>query len=168
MGKDPPLWCSSAICSGSNAHLSSSTCFFCFRLASLWKENNKNALINWQYSERRWPVPGETYHCCCTNAKLDPNKALPAFLSDLESEESIHLSVWSGGVVDESVLQEGSEHEKYADSGPDVDSLGVGHWRKGVVDWCLIGIKIIGDCSWYIYVVSASINPANYLVFLSF
>ena len=46
----------------------------------------------------------------------------------------LYLSIRARGVVDESVLQEGSEHEKYADSGPDVDSLGVGHWGQGVVD----------------------------------
>ena len=39
IGKDPPL-CGSSMCSGSNAHLSSSTCFFCFRLASRWKSQN--------------------------------------------------------------------------------------------------------------------------------
>jgi hypothetical protein len=33
MGKEPPLWCSS-MCSASKAHLSISTCFFCFRFAS--------------------------------------------------------------------------------------------------------------------------------------
>ena len=36
MGKDPPLWCSS-MCSASKAHLSSSTCFFCFRLARRYR-----------------------------------------------------------------------------------------------------------------------------------
>ena len=46
----------------------------------------------------------------------------------------LYLSIGARGVVDQSVLQEGSEHEKYADSGPDVDSLGVGHWGQGVVD----------------------------------
>ena len=51
-----------------------------------------------------------------------------------DSFSRLYLSIRARGVVDESVLQEGSEHEKYADSGPDVDSLGVGHWRKGVVD----------------------------------
>ena len=46
----------------------------------------------------------------------------------------LYLSIRARGVVDQSVLQEGSEDEKYADSGPDVDSLGVGHWGQGVVD----------------------------------
>ena len=36
MGKDPPLW-GSSMCSGSKAHLSNSTCFFCFRFASRCK-----------------------------------------------------------------------------------------------------------------------------------
>ena len=47
---------------------------------------------------------------------------------------SLYLSIRARGVVDESVLQEGSEDEKYTDSRPDVDSLGVGHWGQGVVD----------------------------------
>ena len=45
-----------------------------------------------------------------------------------DSFSRLYLSIRARGVVDESVLQEGSEHEKYADSGPDVDSLGVGYW----------------------------------------
>ena len=48
MGKDPPLCESSAMCSGSKAHLSSSTCFFCFLLASLCNGNTK---MHYSYCE---------------------------------------------------------------------------------------------------------------------
>ena len=54
----------------------------------------------------------------------------PPFHQEKEQTEVriFYLSIGARGVIDESVLQEGSEHEKYADSGPDVDSLGVGYW----------------------------------------
>ena len=55
--------------------------------------------------------------------------------TDFHQEERLfYLSIRARSIVNQSVLQEGSEDEKYADSGPDVDSLGVGHWGKGVVD----------------------------------
>ena len=38
-----------------------------------------------------------------------------------------------GGVVDHRVLQQCPEDEEDTDSGPDVDGLGVGDWRKGVL-----------------------------------
>ena len=50
MGKDPPLW-GSSMCSGSKAHLSSSTCFFCFRFASRCK-----ITFDLQKKERTWDL----------------------------------------------------------------------------------------------------------------
>ena len=42
--------------------------------------------------------------------------------------------VLPGSVVDERILEQREEDESDAEVGPDVDGLGVCHWREGVVD----------------------------------
>ena len=39
-----------------------------------------------------------------------------------------------GGIVDQSILQEGAEHKEDTHSAPHIDSLGVGHRGQRVLD----------------------------------
>ncbi len=48
--------------------------------------------------------------------------------------DSLPVLVRARGVVDESKFKEGTENEGQADSGPNVEGLGVGDWGEGLVD----------------------------------
>ena len=129
MGKDPPL-CGSSMCSGSKAHLSNSTCFFCFRFASRCK-------ITFDLQKKR------------TNWDLWEDQFMGIW----------DLCIWTGSVVDKSVLQERSKdkedadlqstnnemfswenktsEEKFLYPSPHINCLGIGDRGQGVVDGCL-------------------------------
>ena len=56
IGNDPPL-CGSSMCSGSKAHLSSSTCFFCLRFARRCNRQNYSKFTegkNWKSADWSW------------------------------------------------------------------------------------------------------------------
>ena len=53
--------------------------------------------------------------------------------------DTLNSNVSPGSIVDQGILQQCTEHKEYANTGPNVDSLGVGHGWEGVLNTGLCG-----------------------------